>query len=215
MAGGIERERVRPDQAQALADIGMPQVVEVDAEAAAVRELIVDLPVAPEIGIDLEAMPHVADDDEGRRLVSGGQQGHIGLGLLARVDHQHVPGPVGAAPALAGRGQRRQRKLADDLVAGALQPRLFGFEDEAAALVEVDARVGDGAVPVRLLDDPFEHVVVAPRRRAGRLRPGQIEHVAQLDQEQGVVGALLPALAAAPARDEDGDAGGIALRLHF
>ena len=205
MPGGIEGERLGPDRPQPVADLRLAQVVEEDAEAAAVRELVVDLPVAAEVRVDLETVADVADDEEGRRLVADGQQRHIGLGLLARVDHQHVPSPVGAAPALVGLRQGRQGQLPDDLVAGAPEPRLLGFEDEAAAPVEVDARGGDGAVPVRLLDGAFEDVVVAIRTGARRLRPRQIEHVAEFDQEKPVIGPLLPSFAALPAVDEGVD----------
>jgi len=208
-AGGVarrvERGRIGPDADEALAHGRVPQVVEVDPEASAVRELVVDLPVAAEVGVDLEAVADVADDEKRRRIVADRQQPHVGFGLLARIDHEHVPGPVGAPPPLVGGRNHEERQLPDDLVAGTLQAGLLGLEDEAAAPVEVDARMGDRAVAVDAPDGALEDVVVALRRGAGGLGPRQPKRVAELDQEQAVIGPLLPALAALPPPDEGVD----------
>ena len=77
---------------------GFAQVFEIDAERLAIRELIVGFPVAAEIGVDLEAMADIADDDEGGRLVPARKQPHIVFGLPPRVEHQHVPRPRRGAP---------------------------------------------------------------------------------------------------------------------
>ncbi len=61
------------------------------------------------------------------------------------------------------------------------------------------------AVAVDAPDGALEDVVVAFRRDAGGLGPRQSERVAELDQEQAVIGPLLPALAALPAPDEGVD----------
>ena len=87
-------------------------------------------------------MADVADDNQGRRLVVLRQQADIVLRLLAGVEHQHVPGALRAAPPAHLRlGAEEVGSSADLLVASFLLTRLFGFEDEAIALVEVDAPI--------------------------------------------------------------------------
>ena len=199
---GVEGGRVLPDRPQAGPDLGLAELVEVDAEAAPVGELVIDLPVAPEVRVDLETVADIADDEEGRRLVVHGQQRHVGFRLLAGVDHQDVPGPVGTAAPLARRRHDRQGELPDDLVAGALQSRLLGFQDEATPLVEVDPGMADEAVAVALAQRALEDVVVARGPGLGGIRSRQAEHVAEFDQEEPVVGAFLAALPALPAPDE-------------
>ena len=79
---------------------------------------------------------------------------------------------------------------------------LLGLQDEAAALVEIDATVAECAVAVGLLDRALKDVVVEVGRRHGRCRARHLQNVAQLRQKQGVVRPLLAALAVAPTRDE-------------
>ena len=57
---------------QTLADLLVPQVFEVDAEALAVGKLRVVLPLPGKVGIDLDAMADVADQDERRPAMTRG-----------------------------------------------------------------------------------------------------------------------------------------------
>ena len=77
-----------------LAHLLLAQVFEIDAKALPVGELRVVLPLAGEVGIDLDAVADVADEDEGRPAVRGRQRAGIVLGLPPGVQHQHVPGAV-------------------------------------------------------------------------------------------------------------------------
>ena len=76
-----------------------------------------------------------------------GSSADVVLGLMAGVQHQHVPAALRAAPA-AGRSLVAEEvagpvKL---LVAAFLLARLLGFENETAALVEIDAAARRAAV---------------------------------------------------------------------
>lgn len=85
-------------------------------------------------------MADVADDDERRRLVILQQNADVILGLPARVEHQRVPGALGAAPPARLRLAAKKVFLAGRVLVAALYlARLFRFEHETVALVEVDA----------------------------------------------------------------------------
>ena len=87
--------------------------------------------------------------------------------------------------------------------------RLLGFQDEAAALVKIDAAGTDDAVGRLPLHRAFEYVVVLLGGGSGGIGAGHAEHIAELGQEQGVIGAFLAAFAALPTRDESlGPSGG-------
>lgn len=85
---------------------------------------------------------------------------------------------------------------------------LFGLEHEAAAPIEIDAPLRQTPRPVAH-HGAFEHVIIAVVRRVRRLRLGQAEDAAQADQEELVIRAFLPALAADPAGHESVDAVGV------
>jgi hypothetical protein len=80
----------------------------------------------------LQAVAHVAYDEERRPALARLQSLGVVLRLPAGVQHQHVPGPVGGAPAQARRrlvgfeqiGLARNALLAVPLAA------LLGFQDE-------------------------------------------------------------------------------------
>jgi len=103
--GRVERERIGPDQAQPLADVRVAQGVERNAEGLGVRELAVALSGPAEVGIELEAVADIDDDQEGRPAMVDRQGLGIALGLAAGA--LHGDGPVrGAAHggAFAGLG---------------------------------------------------------------------------------------------------------------
>lgn len=78
---------------------------------------------------------------------------------------------------------------------------LFGFEDEAAAFVEVDVAVGFGVVGVFENDAAIEDVGVLVIVGESGVRWRDFENVAQLVEERDVVGALRAA-GTRPALDE-------------
>ena len=85
---------------------------------------------------------------------------------------------------------------------------LLGFTNEGSAFVEVDAAEGLGAVWVLEDDAAFEDVGVGIVFGARGVRVGDGEDVAELAEEEGVVGAL-GAAGVLPAIDEglDGEGG--------
>ena len=118
-AGGVERVGVGPDEGEAVADGGVGEVVEADAEAGGVGEVGVVLAGAGEVGEELDILADGDGDQEGRVLVGEGTG--VGFGLAAGADHRVVPGRasgrragapgrsgscaggVGSAPRLASR----------------------------------------------------------------------------------------------------------------
>ena len=77
---------------EAVADGGVAQVVEADAEAGGVGEVGVVLAGAGEVGEELDVVADVDGDEEGRVFV--GERAGVGLGLAAGADHGVVPGRV-------------------------------------------------------------------------------------------------------------------------
>ena len=63
---------------------------------------------------------------------------------------------------------------------------LFGFQDEAAAFVEVDAAVGVGAGDGGAFDGAFEDVVVVFGVGGGGVGAGDADRVAEFGEEEGV-----------------------------
>jgi hypothetical protein len=117
---------------------------------AGVGEGEVGLALLGEVGVEFEAVADIDDEDEGGRILVGGEGADVAFGLAAGLEHGVVPGggaagDAGAAVFLEGRGGRRRSPGAGGggLAVGAL----LGFEDEAGAFVEVDA-AGGGAVAV-------------------------------------------------------------------
>ncbi len=146
-------------------------------------------------------MADIADQDEGRPAVRRGQAAGIAFRLPPCVHQQHVPRSPRVPPPESLR-LAEQVHVVGEFLAAALLPALLGFENEATLLVEIDAARGECAVAVRLLHDPFEDVIVFFRRGGGRVGALHPEDVAQLRQEQAVVGALLAAFATLPSVNE-------------
>lgn len=65
----VQRYWIEPDFAQAFAGFLIAQVFKINAEGLAVWELSVVLSLSREVGIDLDAMSDVADEDERRPAV--------------------------------------------------------------------------------------------------------------------------------------------------
>jgi hypothetical protein len=205
MAGGIERDRVGPDGGKPLTDLLVAQVFQIDAEGAPIGKLIVGLPVAAEVGIDLDGVADIADQHEGRRLMGSRQQTDIVFRLSASVHHEHVPSAVcaGTAPARRAFHARQLRHVADFLVAG--DAALLGLQHETVALVEIDAPRRGSPLAGRLLHHPLEDIVVALMGGRGGIGLTKAQKAAKLRQEQRVVRTLLSAFLPLPPFDESFD----------
>jgi hypothetical protein len=73
--------------------IRVPQILQIDPEMHTVWKLII-LSHALEVGKNLEAMAHIANDDEWRPTMILRKIPRIALGLFTGIEHQHVPGLV-------------------------------------------------------------------------------------------------------------------------
>lgn len=186
--GGIERGGLRPDEAQALPHVLAGEVFERDAEAAWIGEREVGLARLGEVRIDLDAVADIADEDEGRVRLLGGEGAHITLGLAFGADHGIAPsagvahragflGCGGDGSGLHGGGLQGAQLFATG-------GELLRLEDEVPAPVEVDevraAAAGD-------FDGVFEAVAVgmAVRRR------GHAEQMREAEEEGLGIGAFI------------------------
>lgn len=149
---------------------------------------------AGELGIQLEAVADIADDNEGRATLAGGEVLHIAAGLVIGALQREVP-CGGAAFAVTEFGR-----------IGGFHA-LLGFEDEGAAAVEVYAPGGDGAVGPGTVDAALEDVGILGVVRLGGIGPREVEEVAEFEEEELGIGALGSA-GVFPAGDEGLDGGG-------
>ncbi len=162
-AGGVEGERIGPDEAETFADGFVAEVGKTDAEAARVREREVSFAGLGEIGVEFDGVADVDDDEEGWIGFGGGKSANVAFGLAAGAGHGVVP-LVGAADGGGflfdlERGEGGSSLFQGGGIGlGGLE--LFGFEDEAGALVEVDAAFGGGAVVEVFGDGEFEGVTL-------------------------------------------------------
>jgi hypothetical protein len=173
-AGRVEGLRVGPDLLQAPAEVGVAQVLQVDAVGLPVGEVGVVLALAGEVGEHLDHVGNVDHQQERRVAVVDRQRAGVVGGLLAGLAHHRVPG---ARPALglSGLGGRLLRREQAGLGAGARGAAalggLLGLQDEAVALVAVDPPGRAGAVGVLEVDAAFEDVVVLAVVLLRRARP--------------------------------------------
>ena len=164
------------DRDEAVADLPPAANPRDRRETLAVGELRVVPAGAGEIGINVEAEPDIAHDQEGRRRLVGRQVAHVALGLA--LGAQHVLRPAGrVADRLAVRrlGRRREQFPLWRRVGA-----LLGFEDEAVPPVEVDPPRGLPLVGLAMRHAALEAVWAAAAARG--LRPLDAEQVAELDR---------------------------------
>ena len=204
--GRVERVRIGPDCRQPRAHIGVAQVLHEDPEALAVRILVVGAPGAGEIRKELQAVAHIAGDDERRRGMVGVQKEYVAFGLLARVLHHHVTGrPAASLPegfGVLGRLVGQQAQPIGNGVLGAREAGLFRLQDEGALLVEVDPLGRGQTVAAARSHGPLEDIIIVRALRARGFGAIHAEHVAEFRQEHLIVGALGAALARRPPTDE-------------
>ena len=192
---------------EALAQGLLPQILQIDAKAAAIGKLIEGFAIAAEVGVNLEAMADIAHDEEGRRLMGLRQQPRIALALRAGVVHENVPGGVDGPAAQFFGLPGEEVRLPRDLLGAALDlAGLLGLQHEAIALVQINAPGRDGAIAGDLLHRALEDIIILPGMACG-IGPGQAQHIAELAQEHGVIGPLLPPMPPLPPPDELLDGG--------
>ena len=173
--------------------------MKVDAEALTIGELRVVLALAGEVGKDLDHVADIADQDKGRPAIACGKAAGVIHRLRLGIEHQGIPGLARAPPA-ARRGIGI-KFLSLGCRCG-IKAALLGFKHEAAMLVEIDPAATMAAFAIGLVDQTLEHIGVQLAVRTRRVRPGDADDVAQLRQEQHVIGTLLSASLIAPAGDE-------------
>jgi hypothetical protein len=142
---------------------------------------------AAKIGIDLDAVADIHDDQERRPF---GQGLGVLLGLAAGAQHRCVPG-VGAADAVAAPAPRscktsffQQRWRLLGFAA------LFGLQHKRVVPIKIDKSGAGRTAGVVKMHRPLEYVFVAFGFAGCRLRPRKPKDFAQLDQEQAVIRAL-------------------------
>ena len=190
--------------------VRVAQAVERDAEALGVRELAVALAGPAEVGIELEAVADVDDDQERRPAVVDRERLGVALGLTPSALHGDAPvpgAPDGGAFSRLGLHAAEERQLLFEL----LIRTLFRLHDEGVAPIQVDRAGAGRAVRVGEPDRVFESIAIARGIAGGRARPIDAQHVAQFDGERLEVGALGGA-GLRPPRDEGLDRV-LALRL--
>ena len=178
--GGVERERVREHGRQRRTRLGVAEVAERDPVAGGVGERGVEPARAREVGVEVDHVAHVGDDQERRRGLGGLQVAGVALGLVPGRDHRGLPG-ARAARAVAG---AECAPAGGPLGVGAL----LGLPHERPALVEVDEPLGLAAVAEG--ERALEHVAVGAGVARRGVGAGHAEHVGELAQEQLGVGAL-------------------------
>jgi hypothetical protein len=203
----VKRLRIEPDRLEAVANLRFAQIFKIDTEALPVGKLRVVFSLASEVGIDLDAVADIADEDEGRPAMRRRQRAGIFLRLPLGIDHQDVPGAacsrLAALRCVLFRVFFRSEEIAlsGDGLVPALPAALFGFEDKRSLSIEINPpnRV---AIIAMMGHHSLEHVIVAFARGACRLGMRQSERIAQLSEKQRIIGAFLPALLALPANDK-------------
>ena len=136
----IEIEGRRPDLGEAGADFGPCEVFEQNPAARRIGKMAVARPAQAEIGEQLDRVADIDHDQEGRPAFPGRQGAGIGLRLHAGLPHGALPvcaAPDGHSPPCPRRGRSG---------GGAVVAPLLGFQDEASALVKIDAARADRAV---------------------------------------------------------------------
>ena len=209
---GVELVRIEPDQAKPFADFLVAKVFQENAIALPIRELGVVLPLSAEVGVNLEAMADVADDQKWRPALRGRQRFRVILGLPAGAHHQDVPGARRRALA-AGQIVRFDRgeqvALLGNRLRGAGPVTLLGLQNEAAALVEIDPARSLRAVGLTKCHRAFEGVGVGFSFARGLFRSRRAQNIAEFGQEERVICPFLSAIAGGPTRDEGFEVGGV------
>ena len=167
---------------------------------------------AGELGVEIDGVAHVADDEKRRASLAGGKRSDVFPYLIVSSLEDLVEGG-GATLAMAGfflgaaGDEVEERAQLGGLGKGAL----FGFREQAAGFVEIDETGGGAAVRLLMGDGALEDVKIFRVVRAGGFRVGDVQDlVAEFGEKERVVGLFRPA-GFLPSFDElgDGFGGGI------
>lgn len=202
--GGIEGMGIGPDEAEAIADLGPPQIGEGDAVAARIGEALVMAAGAGELGVKVEGVADVADDEEGRAAVLAGQGGDVAAGLVVGPLERPVEGGATAFAVAGFDGGLRAGQSVGIGIDRRITRALFGLEHEMPAPVEIDEAAAAGAIGGDAGDGALEDIAVFRRIGRGGIGPRHVEEVAELAEEEGVIGPLGGA-GGLPAGDEQVD----------
>ena len=204
-ARGIERERIEPREAQQVADGGIGEAFERDAVTAGIGERHVSAAGAGELGINLDGVADVDDEEQRRTSLAGGQGAGVLFGLPESAEHGFVPrgGATGGGAALEGFAAVGGLGAERGFVGGGNVGTLLAFGDKADAAVAVDAAGAGGAVGMTEGHGALEDVGVVGVVGACGIGTRDFQHVAKLGEEQLEIGALGGA-GMAPALDECG-----------
>jgi len=124
------------------------------------------LPRAAEIGIDVDTVADVGDEQERRPAMSDRQRLGIAFGLPARLDHRLRPGwraALGRAALEAGGGGLPENVEVGLALFGGLAvgiAALLGLQHEAMTFIGVDPAKAFGAVGFLLEHAALEHIIV-------------------------------------------------------
>jgi hypothetical protein len=197
---GIERMGIEPDAAEALADFRAVEVRQGDAVRDGIGEAFVLAAGAGELGVEVDAVADVANDEERRAAFIGGQGGDVAAPwwkarsrALSKARVPRLPWPVLVAVGLASSSGE-----------GVDGEALLGFVDEAPGFVEVDVIGGGGAVRVDAGDGAVEDVAVLRGIGRGGVGARDADDVAEFGEEHLVVRPL-GGTGGFPAGDEGGD----------
>ncbi len=190
--GGVEGLGIGPDFLEAVEQVGtalrIGEVFEVDAVGEVVGEGGVGFSEAGEVGIGFNGVADIYDEQEGGIVI--GDIADVGFGLGLGAEHGIVPdfGAAGAvtffeATGLCGRHVGFGR-------GGLFFDALFGFQDEVAAMVEVDEIGGGGTIGMGHGDGAVENVAVFGLIGSGGIGVGDLKEVAEFREEKLVVCAF-------------------------
>jgi hypothetical protein len=156
-----------------------------------VGELHIRFARAGELAVEFDRVADVDDDQERRPTFAGGESFGIGFGLATGADHGIVP-RAGAADGgpffLADLRPGREERLGGFFGAADHVGTLFGFEDEAAPFVEINAADALGAIAQVEGDVPFEDVCIVGDAGPRGIGLRDVQEVAELREEEGIVG---------------------------
>lgn len=166
------------------------QVCQIDAMRSGIWKPLIMPAGAGKLGVEVDGMAHVTDDEKRRAALIGGKCGDVFPSLVVGTLEHLVEG--GSAPlAMAGffLGSAGDEVEERAFLGGFGKGALLGLGEEAAGFVEVDEARGGGAVGGVVGDGTLENVAVLGIIRASGFRVGDVEDlVAEFGEEERVVG---------------------------
>jgi len=168
-----------------------------------VGKLDVSFAGSEELGVELDGVTDIGDDDKRRPALGGGKGAGVAFGLVVGGAHGGIIAG-GAALAMAGfefGGWGGESNGGGGRLRGAGFDTLLGFHDEMTALIAIDIVAGGGAIGTGMGNDAVKGVGVEVVVGGGGFGAGHAEEIAEFGNEKLVVGAL-GAAGFAPAGDK-------------